>query len=389
MATEPAKPGDLITAKLFNEVLYKLDALESRVSKIEGNSGSSQGVVAIDDLRPSNRRRVGEELQIKGRNFAWSIGASRVFINGKPIVIKQTSTDTQLNIEIPDNIPDLPSTGEASLLVANSFTSDSRTIVILPSDLAGGADISYNEVTPANLQTGTNQLFLFEYQIISRASRTATFTLKPIVSIGSWQGSARILNSNKQEDPELKDLAPNQSPLIFYVELKLNPALADHTAFTLQVDAIAEGKTFHSSVDTFRAQEIAPSADKTIELDSPAVDPPATFDGINTIQLTKGGTAMLSTEVRLTVVGKYRLVIDPPSPVSGWGIKKSLDTVLDTSLDHEITQTMLDTAHGKVPIPLTFIITAPANSAQVAVNLGVKNTALTSRQVIPLDLKTI
>lgn len=64
-----ARPGDIISSALFNDLLQRLALIEERVDQLEGSVGSGTDPVAITGFEPDDEVAVGQELTILGRGF--------------------------------------------------------------------------------------------------------------------------------------------------------------------------------------------------------------------------------------------------------------------------------------------------------------------------------
>ncbi|WP_438042904.1 hypothetical protein [Sorangium sp. So ce128] len=108
------RPGDLITAQQFNLLLDALEALASRVEKIEGEEPTA---VRIDAFEPPGQQEVGRNVTIRGANFVVPmydpvLGTLRniIRINEVPIPVESyvfTSTGTSassLTFRVPDTV---------------------------------------------------------------------------------------------------------------------------------------------------------------------------------------------------------------------------------------------------------------------------------------------
>lgn len=108
------RPGDLITAQQFNLLLDALEALASRVEKLEAEEPTA---VRIDAFEPAGQQEVGRNVTIRGANFMVPmydpvLGTLRniIRINEAPIPVESyvfTSTGTSsssLTFRVPDTV---------------------------------------------------------------------------------------------------------------------------------------------------------------------------------------------------------------------------------------------------------------------------------------------
>ena len=213
---ERVKAGDLITDDLMNRILDKLDSLEARVSKLEvvGPGGS---VVAITDIFPAGSLQIGQEVQVLGRNFVLPVTLNTVSVDG---IIIQGFNPGSDNTRLIFNIPAIQGAPKDVILkITNQNGRDFRTINILPSSLSGNIDVSWLSVTPQTITQ--NQPATFLYQLESRATAPAKFTISPVVSIPSWQSNLQVLDSSLNIIPSGQiELAPLQQKQF---NIRINP----------------------------------------------------------------------------------------------------------------------------------------------------------------------
>src|SRR5207249_3005612 len=111
--------GDLITVELMNSIFDALSALDTRVKVLE-TAGPGGKTVIITNIFPSGPLQVGQEIQVRGRNFAVPANLNTVSIDGTLIErFNPGSDDTTLQF----NIPPIPSaqgiTKDVTLTVRN------------------------------------------------------------------------------------------------------------------------------------------------------------------------------------------------------------------------------------------------------------------------------
>jgi hypothetical protein len=102
---------------------------------------------------PDGVLHVGDELQVMGRHFGFSIGAQRVFIQGVRVTdFKAQSSDSLLVFNIPP-IPGLPAGGTTVTLSVTNQNTDTRSLFVQPAQvvLGGQVDVTFDSVSPATL----------------------------------------------------------------------------------------------------------------------------------------------------------------------------------------------------------------------------------------------
>src|SRR5687767_3229371 len=108
---EKVQKGDLITALTWNSLIDKLNDMNTRLTALENQDGSGGTDVVITELIPGGLLTIGDDLEIRGRNFAYSRGAQRVYFNStRAVTFREGSSDARLLIEIPD-VPEVTEAG--------------------------------------------------------------------------------------------------------------------------------------------------------------------------------------------------------------------------------------------------------------------------------------
>jgi len=185
------KPGDLITSRLWGELVAKCLELEQRIANLE--NGTTNGLV-ITGLDPSGQVRIGDELRVLGRNFSTPAQNNVVRINGSRVeVFKFSSSATQLVFDIPQ-VP-IPSSGSSVLEVQNAAGETASRPLDLAPALAipqGRIEVMYLQapilpVDDPNLEAGRDYVFLFE--MTARVDLRATYRLTPQISASGWQAA--------------------------------------------------------------------------------------------------------------------------------------------------------------------------------------------------------
>src|SRR4051794_12953871 len=118
------QPGELITAVLVNEVIDKLVDVDARLTALE-TTGSRPGAVEIDAVSPSTVQ-VGDFITVVGKNFGFTLGATRVRFNGiAPFEFGTGSNDSVLIVKVPELGQTMPNDGiTVELSVSNATSSD-------------------------------------------------------------------------------------------------------------------------------------------------------------------------------------------------------------------------------------------------------------------------
>ena len=327
---DPVQPGDLITAEYFNDLVAELAALEARIIALELSSGG--GSLAILGRIPGGPYRIGDELQVIGRNFEYTSGAARVFLNATPVI--QFDDTASSNERLVFNIPAVSGVEEegteVELRVLNSTQSVSETIILRPriGELFGDVDVEWQSVNPTTIEAGGPATF--EFRVQSRASETALFTLTPTVTVDEnqslWQERLQVLGPDGGPLPdgrlELVPL-PDGSPRTFNVRISEVPAGTEGTNFGLEVVATADGVTGTSGMVPFQVGEETELPDPNISLNPLFSIPPSALD-LGTLTLTAGlnqqVTVHFSSAFTLAAgeAASYNVTLEPSASTTGW-----------------------------------------------------------------------
>jgi hypothetical protein len=393
------RAGDLITDVFVNGLLDYLEALDVRVSGLEQGSGS----VAITSL-PFGDIRVGQEVHIRGRNFGFSTGQQKVFIDDVPVnAFRFGSDDTELIFTIPA-VPNIPSTGKIVVLtIQNASSTDSRTILLLPA-VQGIVEISPEGVdTPTPPQpVVAGQLATLKFAITSRAQQTANF----LITVGaamtpplpSWQNANlfQVLDDQKVPLPASQiTLAPDQQKT-FYIQITPIPSDTPvNTSINLTVGASA-GSVTGGTIATFTIGQAGETPDPSIPVfrfDHAVIPDPtgqSSFNNIaNTLRIKTSVKAVVVIAATLTVAGNYNLTFTPSAAqavAQGWTIDFS-----DTTLPIIVTPQQLAAQGGQVPESFNISFKPEVNAAStIGINLRIDhNVTAPNSRTIPFTLTRI
>jgi hypothetical protein len=242
MATQftPVKPGDVITASQWNQVLAAIEDLYSQIGAV------STTAVAITAFMPPGPVKVQDQVTILGRNFQYSIGAQSVFFGGVPInSFLLGSSDTQLVVNVPE-LTNLPAQGQAiTVTVYNRTSSDSKQITVIPPPLSvsGGASVSALSFTgtPAPNGQPTN----FTYTISNLLDQTRSISISALVTPSSLQNSVQVLGTNQQALGQIS-LGPNVTQS-FIVAVTIPAGVSGSLGLTVTAIDVATGTAMGSS----------------------------------------------------------------------------------------------------------------------------------------------
>jgi hypothetical protein len=124
------RPGDLITASLFNLIYDELESLEQRLAAL--GVGGTTDQLSITGIIPAGPVRVGDEIRILGTGFGTATLNVVTFDGVLVNQIKPASSSTQLVVDVPA-LAGVPSTGKnVGLFVSNQKGTVSATLTVLP-----------------------------------------------------------------------------------------------------------------------------------------------------------------------------------------------------------------------------------------------------------------
>lgn len=388
MAIRPERvmPGDLITTDLMNSILSELLSLDGRLSSLETTEPTDAGL-AITGLIPAGPIRIGEELRIQGRNFGFSIGAHRVYIDGvRVLTFKQGSDNQNLLFDVP-NIPNIPPEGKAVVLsVSNQTSTEIRTVVVLPLQIAlgGNVDVSFESVNPATPLAGSAATF--RYKVKSRANQPAQFLITPTITVSSnqqeWNDALQVLDDNGNQIVSKMIAVAPQEEKFFRIRLSTVPASPAAATFTLAVSAGAAGVTATADSRPFTVGQAAEQQDSTISLNFFSATPPGAFSG-GTVRLAQGGVGKITLIAEFHVVGTYTIT---PAILSGtgWTAERSAATTPETI---PISSTDLDNPQVTATRNLDFIMRATAGATATGqAEYRVQRQGQTNRRTLRLNL---
>ncbi|MCG8461827.1 MAG: hypothetical protein MI919_36555 [Holophagales bacterium] len=139
------RPGDVISADLFNDLIRRIEILESQVG--QGGSGPPGGAVAIEGFTPVAEVAALQNLAIRGRNFAIPVSRNTVRVmrpgtsSGGVVVTEllPRSTSTVLRLRVPDLGP-IAANGESFVVrvdAAEHGTTEELFRFLPPRDVQG------------------------------------------------------------------------------------------------------------------------------------------------------------------------------------------------------------------------------------------------------------
>lgn len=298
--------GELITADLINQLIDDVESLDARVTVLE-QQGTTGGVVEIDAVYP-DPVHAEQDVTIIGKNFGFSVGATRVFFNGlSPSTLRSGSSDTVLVCPVPD-VPGLADAGTGvQLSVANARSAATETITILPvqREQVGDASIDFSGVSPDPTIPGQNNDFAFSLHsdALLPATLTLSVGLKDLEGGGlPWTTTLLDATFNPLSNNQIQVNPTDTKP--FYVRIAI-PSSENSTPFTLEVDGSGGGLTASSGPQSMTVGVNA-SPDPAIPDLSVTSAVNGTVSGPN-VSITPGVVAELDLEVHFTQAATYNV----------------------------------------------------------------------------------
>jgi hypothetical protein len=313
------RPGDLISAELWNSLVVQLQDLSRRVQDLEAGQGGSG--LAITEVRFTSPLRVGSQVTILGRSF----GVAQVFVDQVPVTNFSAGTsNTQLVFIVP-NLPNLTSARPATFRVLNPATgeSDSRDLIVFPREdtVEGNVFLEWLDASPSTIQPG--QAARFFYSVRSEATASASFVIAPVLNGPNWSVQMEVLDQNGAVLPGgLLALNPRETkPMSVRFTIPTN---TNGTTFRVGVSAANQGRTMGTSALTqFIVGQPVPSADPTIHLSFSDVNVEPITDTASGLQGTlisvRPGT-LITVAFLLTFdsVGEYDVSVSLSSGTNNW-----------------------------------------------------------------------
>jgi hypothetical protein len=175
----PVKPGDLITAVYFNQVLGSFD---TRISALESSIGASGGAMVITGLSPSGPLHMGDTVTVLGQNFGLPsqaiVTVAGVTVTGSSFL--PGSGNDALIFEIPP-VPDIPPLGQTVMLTVSNPTSAASpySFLLLPFTLTiptGQLTVTMTGA-PSVLSMNAGNTYTFVFTITASTSLTDIYNL--------------------------------------------------------------------------------------------------------------------------------------------------------------------------------------------------------------------
>lgn len=319
---QQVRPGDLIAASLFNELIEKLQDHEDRLDALEAAPVSSPppdtGPIAITSITPGSVTE-GDTITIVGENFGPTLGDAIVSFNGTNATNFTSWSDTQIVCAVP-SIPALdvaspPASLSVGVQVSNFLTSATRFITVAPRTHAvtGTFEIVFEDASPDPLTAGTNNDF--EFLVTSNASQAITISLTPAVTGASF--SASLLDSSKNALSSSQVTVASGAHTTVFVRVAV-PTGTNGQNFQVALTGTAPPLANASSgAQSFTVGQFA-DPDETFTLAPTTTSPSGALSG-TTLSAKVGQELDVFMDAEFTVADDYEVTLAlVPSSASGW-----------------------------------------------------------------------
>lgn len=386
---ERVRPGDIISAADWNLLVDSINAAMLRIQALE-SGGIGGNDLAIAQIFPPGPYRVGDTLQIVGRNFQFFAGATRVFFNTtQALTLSSTSTDTQLELTIPSVPGVLESGTTVDLIVSNQSQSTQRQIVLRPrlNPLQGSVTVEWLSASPSTILAGRPATFV--YRVRSGTNNAATWELTPAVqvaaNVAAWNAQLRILDmQNNVLDPRSIALLPGQQ-IEVQVQIQAVPNGTNGTVFGVGLAANAGTIGANSGLRSFTVGSPVPPSDQTIGLLAVANQSPGFDAATNTITVPAGQSRALVVRATFTVAGTYAIAPTVVNNAAGWSIGFDEGS---TASEVVTTAHIAAAPNGQVSRFLNFSVAASASAADTGqVQIRVERQGASAAQTMILNVK--
>lgn len=244
---QPVRPGDVISAAAWNDLLDQLNDLNTRLTHLE-TGGSGSGAI-VTGFSPPSQIEVGKELTIFGK-FDFPPGLNSVSVDGQPVLtFRPGSNDSQLLFLVPTGIT-IPGSGSksAKIRVSNSRGVDEKSYLLLK---ATPSSVPNPVITGAtNLQDTLGDPTVL--QILKKAKITGSnFAANPTDNIIKFkiqasgttftyplQGASLTIDTAQTNTtqivvtvPDITQIAPGSTASVV-IEVGVGTAVPDSKSFT-------------------------------------------------------------------------------------------------------------------------------------------------------------
>jgi hypothetical protein len=188
------RPGDLITAEHWNDVLDWLADLQAIVDGL-GVGGSVDGPPLIIDLQPSDQAPIGSELLLIGSGFGVAVENTVTIANITAAVLGGGGAQLRVRVPIVPGVP--PGGTPTQITVSNprGFTTHAMRVMPAVLTMPEGQLFSNLTTSPPATDEATTADFIFTVRAVVNIAETYTLTplLTPDAAPAQW--SAQCLDA--------------------------------------------------------------------------------------------------------------------------------------------------------------------------------------------------
>lgn len=384
------QPGDLITSDQMNRILAALNDLDGRVTALQGSAVVGDAVVITDMIPPSGIIKVGDELTLIGRNFGFSTGAQRVYIDDTRVDAYQPgSSDSQLVFDIPLTITNVPQAGRSAVLTVSNASSTTQRTLLLQSAavLTGAADVIFQNVNPATIAAAAPVTFTFTLR--SRANLDAVYAVSATVNVAAnqaaWQSNVQIQNADSSPMQSNQISVPAGQTKTLLVSINPVPPGTNGVAFSLTVNAAAGTVNGTSGPVAQTVGSPADIPDPTLTLGFSSGTAPGGSINSSQVSIPAAGSAKVSLNATFTLVGSYNLT----GPLSG-GATNWTVVALASSTPNPFPIAQGDLGQGGTAAKtLDFVVTRGAGATSGQITFTVQRSGATQSRKFTMTVNAI
>jgi PASTA domain len=176
--------------------------------------------------------------------------------------------------------------------------------------IGGQVDVTFDSVTPGTITAGAP--VTFRYEVASRATVAADFTIVPTIVLASnqtaWQNALEVRDDSDLVLPQQRILInPDQSRFI-RIHIPSVPGAPPNAPFTLTVSAVVSGVIAHPDTRSFTVGQATPPEDTSIGLEVINSVPLSALVG-TTVRVAPTGVARINCRAELPMAASYDVSI--------------------------------------------------------------------------------
>ncbi len=369
----PVKPGDLITAGYFNQIL---GAFDNRISALEASIGVNSGAMVITGLSPAGALHMGDLVTVLGQNFGLPsqvvVTVGGVAVSGSSFL--PGSGNNSLTFQIPP-VPGIPPLGQTVLLTVSNPTSAAPPFpfLLLPYAISiptGQLLMSMTGAPSVGSITAGNS-YVFVFTITSSTSLADTYALSANLDGPSKAAGWTVATVKPDGSGAMNQVPiPQGQNVVTKVGVQVTiPTVADVASaqVTLTVTSLTNPTGLTGNSNTTVTVGSAPPPPNTIPMSNLVASanlPGATTNGTSSITLPHGAaSAVVAVQGLFPNIDKY-LYTGPTFDAGGWvaNVVKPVVNPFPTT-----------TANQPITIQMQ-ITTVPAGPTSTTVHFQVQST---------------